>query len=100
MKKDTIHIIPEKEIEKRISCLQAKLGECNLPGCLIQELLKPGELPSRIFEQIYDKIIVPESFESNFMGFGGNQVQFLGHGIGLVVDEFPALTKKIDYPLK
>ena len=35
MKKDTIHIIPEKEIEKRISSLQAKLGECNLPGCLI-----------------------------------------------------------------
>lgn len=66
----------------------------------IQELLKPGELPSRIFEQIYDEIIVPESFESNFMGFGGNQVRFLGHGIGLVIDEFPALTKKIDYPLK
>ncbi len=60
----------------------------------IQELLKPGELPSRIFEQIYDEIIVPESFESNFMGFGGNQVRFLGHGIGLVIDEFPALSKK------
>ena len=57
MKKDTIHIIPEKEIEKRISSLQAKLGECN-------------------------------------------QVRFLGHGIGLVIDEFPALTKKIHYPLK
>ena len=66
----------------------------------IQELLRPGELPSRIFEQIYDEIIVPESFESNFMGFGGNQVRFLGHGIGLVVDEFPAIAKKIDYPLK
>ena len=66
----------------------------------IQELLKPGELPSRIFERIYDEIIVPESFESNFMGFGSNQVRFLGHGIGLVVDEFPAIAKKIDYPLK
>jgi len=60
----------------------------------IQELLKPGELPSRIFEQIYDEIIVPENFESNFMGFGGNQVRFLGHGIGLVIDEFPAIAKK------
>ncbi len=66
----------------------------------IQELLKPGELPSRIFEQIYDEIIVPENFESNFMGFGGNQVRFLGHGIGLVIDEFPAIAKKISYPLK
>ena len=34
------------------------------------------------------------------MGFGGNQVRFLGHGIGLVIDEFPAIAKKIDYPLK
>jgi len=66
----------------------------------IKELLKPGKLPSRIFEQIYDEIIVPESFESNFMGFGSNHVRFLGHGIGLVVDEFPAIAKKIDYPLK
>ncbi len=37
MKEKTMNIIPEKEIEKRITSLQTKLGENNLPGCLIQD---------------------------------------------------------------
>lgn len=66
----------------------------------IRKLLKPGIRPSEIFERIYDEIVIPKNFESHFMGFGENQVGFLGHGIGLVIDEFPAIAKKIDYPLK
>jgi Xaa-Pro aminopeptidase len=66
----------------------------------IRTMLKPGIRPSEIFERIYDKIVIPSNFEPNFMGFGENRVQFLGHGIGLVIDEFPAIAKKIDYPLK
>jgi Xaa-Pro aminopeptidase len=34
------------------------------------------------------------------MGFGTNQVAFLGHGIGLVIDEFPAIAKKVTVTLK
>jgi Xaa-Pro aminopeptidase len=66
----------------------------------IRTMLKPGIRLSEIFERIYDKIVLPSHFEPNFMGFGENRVQFLGHGIGLVIDEFPAIAKKIDYPLK
>ncbi len=66
----------------------------------IRGLLQPGVLPSEIFEQVYDEIVLPNNFGKHFMGFGGNQVRFLGHGIGLVIDEFPAIAKKIDYPLK
>jgi Xaa-Pro aminopeptidase len=66
----------------------------------IRTMLKPGIQPSEIFERIYDRIVIPNKFEPNFMGFGKNSVQFLGHGIGLVIDEFPAIAKKIDYPLK
>ncbi|MBW2645963.1 MAG: M24 family metallopeptidase [Deltaproteobacteria bacterium] len=66
----------------------------------VSALLKPGVRPSEIFELVYDEIVIPKNFKLNFMGFGGNRVRFLGHGIGLVLDEFPAIAKKIDYPLK
>lgn len=62
--------------------------------------LKPGEIPSKIFEDVYLTEVVPRNFEEHFMGFGSNQVSFLGHGIGLVIDEFPAIAGKIDFPLK
>jgi len=62
--------------------------------------LRPGEIPSKIFEDVYLTEVVPRNFEEHFMGFGSNQVSFLGHGIGLVIDEFPAIAGKIDFPLK
>jgi Xaa-Pro aminopeptidase len=36
----------------------------------------------------------------NFMGFGARQASFLGHGIGLHVDEWPVLAKGFDEPLQ
>ncbi len=62
--------------------------------------LKTGAIPSQIFEEVYQTEVVSRNFEEHFMGFGGNQVSFLGHGIGLVIDEFPAIAGKIDFPLK
>jgi Xaa-Pro aminopeptidase len=62
--------------------------------------LKPGAAPSDIFEEVYRTEVVSRGFEEHFMGYGGNQVLFLGHGIGLVIDEFPAIARKIEYPLK
>jgi len=62
--------------------------------------LKPGASPSQIFEEVYQSEVVPRRFEENFMGFGSNQVSFLGHGIGLVIDEFPAIARKIETPLE
>jgi Xaa-Pro aminopeptidase len=73
--------------------------------CLdIQEAVRcrliPGAVPSEIFEQVYRTEVVKRDFQENFMGFGSNQVPFLGHGIGLVIDEFPAIARKVDVPLK
>ena len=34
------------------------------------------------------------------MGYGKRQVKFLGHGIGLTVDEYPVLAKGFKEPLK
>ncbi len=38
-------------------------------------------------------------FLPNFMGFGNRQVKFLGHGIGLVIDEIPVIARGFDAPL-
>jgi len=34
------------------------------------------------------------------MGFGNRQVKFLGHGVGLVIDETPVIAKGFDSPLE
>jgi Xaa-Pro aminopeptidase len=61
-------------------------------------LLKPGAIP----EQIYAEIIagLDEEFLAGFMGYGKRQTSFLGHGIGLYIDEYPVLAKGFTEPLQ
>jgi Xaa-Pro aminopeptidase len=66
----------------------------------VRRLLKPGAIPSEIFNKVYQAEVVSRNFEEHFMGFGGNQVLFLGHGIGLVIDEFPVIARRVDLPLQ
>src|SRR5690606_32883564 len=51
---------------------------------------------------IYETVMkdIDESSLPNFMGFGNRRVKFLGHGIGLHVDELPVLAKGFDEPLQ
>jgi Xaa-Pro dipeptidase len=63
----------------------------------IAEQLKPGAVPSVIYDNIMTSLS-PE-FLKNFMGFGNRQVKFLGHGIGLTIDEIPVIAKGFDEPL-
>ena len=60
--------------------------------------LKPGAVPSQIYQSIMENLD-PE-FQVNFMGFGQRRVKFLGHGIGLVVDEWPVIAEGFDEPLE
>lgn len=39
-------------------------------------------------------------FGANFMGYGPNQVRFVGHGIGLEIDEVPVLADGFKQPLE
>jgi Xaa-Pro aminopeptidase len=61
-------------------------------------LLKPGAIPSEIYTTIIEEQS-PEFLE-NFMGFGSHRVKFLGHGIGLWIDETPVIAKGFDEPLQ
>ncbi len=62
------------------------------------EALRPGAIPSEIWNETltHAKRL---GIEEGFMGIGGNKVPFLGHGIGLVIDEFPVIAARFDEPL-
>jgi Xaa-Pro aminopeptidase len=61
-------------------------------------MLRPGTTPSSIHAVIMEGL-EPE-FLRNFMGFGNRRAGFLGHGVGLVVDELPVIAPGFDEPLE
>lgn len=61
-------------------------------------LLKPGIKASTVYEETVGKL--PPQFKENFMGLGNETVKFLGHGVGLEIDEFPVITPRFDMVLE
>ncbi|MBN1168166.1 MAG: aminopeptidase P family protein [Methanospirillaceae archaeon] len=61
-------------------------------------LLKPGIAPSFIYDTIIQDL--DPVFLENFMGYKERTVGFLGHGIGLVIDEIPVIARGYDEPLQ
>jgi len=64
----------------------------------IAEKLKPGAVLSQIYEQITGSL--DEEFMTHFMGYGSRTVKFLGHGIGLTIDEWPVIARGFDEPIE
>ncbi len=60
----------------------------------IAAMLKPGISPSHIYNTVMSAL--DAGFLENFMGFGDRRVRFLGHGIGLLVDEMPVIADGFD----
>ena len=60
--------------------------------------LMPGAVPSRIYHSIMADL--GDERKRDFMGFGSRAVQFLGHGIGLQVDELPVIARGFEEPLE
>ncbi len=61
--------------------------------------LRPGVRPSELWEQSLVQART-SGFEEGFMGLGRNKVPFVGHGIGLAIDEYPVIAKGFDVPLE
>jgi Xaa-Pro aminopeptidase len=61
-------------------------------------MLKPGAIPSEIYNTIMNKL--DSEFLQNFMGFGNRKVRFLGHAVGLLIDELPVIAEGFDEPLQ
>ncbi len=66
---------------------------------LVLERLRAGILPEEIWFSAL-KIVEKFNFTENFMGYQQNSVPFLGHGIGLTVDQFPVIAKGFKEPLE
>jgi Xaa-Pro aminopeptidase len=59
--------------------------------------LKPGAIPSQIYTTTLNEL--DSEFLDNFMGFGNRRANFLGHGVGLQIDEPPVIAEGCDEPL-
>ncbi|MEF2230426.1 MAG: Xaa-Pro peptidase family protein [Pseudodesulfovibrio sp.] len=58
----------------------------------------PGATPAELYAHCLDQA-GRRGFGEGFMGLDENQVPFIGHGIGLTIDEFPPLAAGFDQPL-
>ncbi|MGP8055502.1 MAG: M24 family metallopeptidase [Limisphaerales bacterium] len=63
----------------------------------LASLLKPGAMPSAIYADVMASLDL--EFLKNFMGFGNRRANFLGHGVGLQIDEPPVIAEGFDEPL-
>ena len=81
---------PEQAVSAHRACLQIERQ--------LAERLRPGEIPSKIYAETMAGL--SEKMKENFMGFGASRVKFLGHGVGLHIDELPVIADGFDSPLE
>lgn len=65
----------------------------------IEQLAKPGVTPESLYEHALQRV-KEWGLADYFMGYGADQAKFLGHGVGLEVDELPVLAKGFQMPLQ
>ncbi|OLN30321.1 M24 family metallopeptidase [Desulfosporosinus metallidurans] len=70
----------------------------------VEEKIRCALIPGRVAGEVYEEILawVRENtpYEENFMGFGASRVRFVGHGVGLDLDELPTISKGAKEVLK
>ncbi|MFP4453734.1 MAG: M24 family metallopeptidase [Desulfobacterales bacterium] len=69
----------------------------------IQEAVKKAAIPGTAANGLYELALEMASdhgLADNFMGAGQQRIRFVGHGIGLELDEFPFLAKGQKMPLE
>jgi Xaa-Pro aminopeptidase len=65
----------------------------------VQARLRPGAHTGRIYQAV-EGIVHDSPFAGNFMGYGDNRSRFVGHGVGLELDELPVLAARSEIVLK
>lgn len=82
--------LPEAAIDAHRHCVKIRDR--------VAGMLKPGAIPADIYRTVLSSL--DEDFLKNFMGFGNRRVRFLGHGIGLQIDESPVIAEGFNEPLQ
>ena len=65
----------------------------------LQRELKPGAICEELFLKAVE-MAEQGGFGSSFMGMPGEQARFVGHGVGLELDEFPVIAQGFKVPLQ
>ena len=65
----------------------------------IESMLRPGILCSEIYRHTMERI-KESPYAAGFMGLGDSQVRFVGHGVGLELDELPVVASGFAIPLQ
>jgi Xaa-Pro dipeptidase len=62
----------------------------------VQERMREMTVPGAAWGDIYDACLalaIEQGHADHFMGFKGSQVSFIGHGVGIEIDEYPFLAR-------
>ena len=62
-------------------------------------MLVPGKTPVQIWEAAL-AVAEEAGYVDGFMGIGPERARYIGHGIGLEMDEYPPLAAKFDHPFE
>jgi Xaa-Pro dipeptidase len=65
---------------------------------IFEQEARPGVKPGQLFHQLWD-LVRARGLADWFMGQGSDRVSFLGHGVGLELDEFPFISARFPFPL-
>ncbi len=83
---------PPKEVLEAFEVVKALMAK-------LESLLKPGTIAGEIYQFAID-FVDSTGMSSHFMGVGNNRVSFIGHGLGIELDEFPFISKGNDMLLE
>ncbi len=79
--------------------LKAAFGTALSIQAAVAETLQPGAICSDIFS-LAERMAADAGLGQYFMGAPGEQAKFVGHGVGLELDEMPVLAKGFNVPLQ
>jgi Xaa-Pro dipeptidase len=86
-----------------IGKLSQKLQEAYSFAKEIKDFVEQWVTPGRSWSQLYREIIElvqQREYQDYFMGYKGHQAAFVGHGIGLEIDEYPVIAPGFDEEFK
>lgn len=85
-----------------IGDVSPQLRAAHAAALTIQEALVAMIKPGMLCEEVYGRSVelaTELGLEEHFMGIGNDRVRFIGHGVGLELDEYPIFAKGVKMPL-
>lgn len=85
-----------------LGSLSDQLQQAHAASLAILEAIAAMIRPGVICEEIYLKsaeLAAQMGLQDHFMGMGNDGVRFIGHGVGLELDEYPIFAKGVKMPL-